>query len=631
MNINSYDIETYLKNDIHEPYCVSFYLYNNNYSFYFNNNDIILDSILFIFKNFKNKKEIFYIHNLKFDGTLIISSISKYNYIKINALIEEKQFYLISLEYENKIIEFRCSYKLLPISLSKIAIGFNIQTKKIDYPYSFINENNLFWIGEINSNFFKSIEGWKKYMEYKDIKLFTIIYCENDCFITKNFVERIYKIFLDNLKIDIVKKNILSTPSLSFFTFYNKFNNKKIDKHILKEKENYIRDSYFGGRCEVFGNYFNKQNIFHFDFPGMYGICMKEKNVFGNSYFVYNINQKDKLKPGFYNIDWYSNMEIPVLPHHNQINNKLLFCNGNGNGTYWFEEIELFKKMGGIIKKINSGLIYENYDFIFNSFVDYFEKFRNINEEYKILGKLIINSFYGRTGLSIKEDFSFFINKKEDLDFFINCSDNNEIEILNLEEINKIWLITIKISSKSKKIIESKEIYMRKQKSLNIAIASSIASKARIKLYEGFNSVINNKGRILYCDTDSIFAEFNKDISNQKMGEIFWDIKKEDTKIIDSVFISPKTYGLVLKNNKEIIKIKGITRNYLKFEELKNKFYNKEKFIADNIKYIRYIKKFKIENFETRKNIDLLAYDKRKFLDDLKITKPFFYENGSYK
>jgi hypothetical protein len=142
-----------------------------------------------------------------------------------------------------------------------------------------------------------------KYNKIKDLKKFTEIYCENDCFITKTFVEKIGNIFKKKFNIDILKNNILSTPSLSFYTFYKKFNYKKIPKYIDREKELYIRDSYYGGRCEVFGNPYNGINLFHFDFPGMYGLCMKEKNVFGDSYFEYKIKNKDNLKPGFYNID----------------------------------------------------------------------------------------------------------------------------------------------------------------------------------------------------------------------------------------------------------------------------------------------------------------------------------------
>jgi hypothetical protein len=94
------------------------------------------------------------------------------------------------------------------------------------------------------------------------------------------------------------------------------------------------------------------------------------------------------------------------------------------------------------------------------------------------------------------------------------------------------------------------------------------------------------------------------------------------------VFILPKTYGILLKD-KEIIKIKGIARNYISFDDLKRKFYNKEDFIAENLKSIRY-NNFKVEYKESQKKIDLLAYDKRKFLSNLKETKPFIFDKGEY-
>ena len=626
MTINSYDIETFMNKNFFYPFCVSLNYKNKSFSFYYNNNDIILESINFIFKeNFI--KEIFYIHNLKFDGTLIINSLSKYNDYKIEAMIENKEFYLIEIYFDNKKIEFRCSYRLLPISLFKISIGFVPDSLKLDYPYNFVKKDNLFWKGEIPVNFFKSKEGYLIYKKINDLEVFTKMYCENDCYITKIFVERINNIFKSAFKIDIFKNNILSTPSLSFHTFYKRFNNKKIPKFIDKERELYIRDSYFGGRCEVFGNPY-KDKVFHFDFPGMYGICMKQKNVFGESYFEYNIDKNCKLKPGFYNIDWESNNLFPVLPHHNNINNKLLFCNGKGNGTYWFEEIELFLEKGGLINRINSGLIYKNYDFVFKEFVDYFEKLRSINEENKILSKLMINSFYGRTGLSIKNEFSFFINSKKEFEEIIEFSENNNIEIENIEEINNIFLITVKLNSFSRKILENKFNYVRKERILNIAVASSIASKARVKLYKGFEEVFKNNGRILYCDTDSIFAEFNTDVKDIKMGEITWDSKKEDTIISDCVFISPKTYALKLEK-KEIIKIKGISRNYINFRGIKEKFYNREKFTAFNLKFMKY-RNFRIEYLNMNKEINLLAYDKRKFTEDLKSTTPYEFYKGIY-
>jgi hypothetical protein len=144
-DINSFDIETFLEDGFFEPFCVSFYLFNKNKSFYFNNGDnLIMESIKYIFDQIKNNcVEIFYIHNLKFDGTLIIHDLSKYSLFKISALIEKKEFYSIKITYNEKSIEFRCSYKLLPISLYNISIGFDIK-KKMDYPYEFVNKKNLF-------------------------------------------------------------------------------------------------------------------------------------------------------------------------------------------------------------------------------------------------------------------------------------------------------------------------------------------------------------------------------------------------------------------------------------------------------------------------------------------------------
>lgn len=103
-----------------------------------------MESLKYIFDQMENEsEEVFYIHNLKFDGTLIIHELSNYTLFRVSALIEKREFYSIKINYNRKLIEFRCSYKLLPISLYNISIGFDIK-RKIDYPYEFVNIGNLF-------------------------------------------------------------------------------------------------------------------------------------------------------------------------------------------------------------------------------------------------------------------------------------------------------------------------------------------------------------------------------------------------------------------------------------------------------------------------------------------------------
>jgi hypothetical protein len=127
--------------------------------------------------------------------------------------------------------------------------------------------------------------------------------------------------------------------------------------------------------------------------------------------------------------------------------------------------------------------------------------------------------------------------------------------------------------SKIKKINEVTIGYKKSNKKIcNVSISSAITAKARIKLYIGFMDVINNEGRILYCDTDSIIASFSKEnkIENKYLGKskVIFNTKLEDTEITDATFALPKTYGVKFKNKKEIVKIKGFnnTCNYNKFK-----------------------------------------------------------------
>ena len=80
-----------------------------------------------------------------------------------------------------------------------------------------------------------------------------------------------------------------------------------------------------------------------------------------------------------------------------------------------------------------------------------------------------------------------------------------------------ILLIEAELDSKLEKLLNIK----KKKSKNNIVIASCITSKARIKLYRAQEEVLKNKGRMLYSDTDSIFASFEKDVTGEKHGEIY--------------------------------------------------------------------------------------------------------------
>jgi len=153
---------------------------------------------------------------------------------------------------------------------------------------------------------------------------------------------------------------------------------------------------------------------------------------------------------------------------------------------------------------------------------------------------------------------------------------------MNPERLEEEIISNIDNKTKYEKIIKCNNVYIgytKKEKNIsNVLISASITSKARIKLYRGMMDVIKIGGRLIYTDTDSIIAAFNKNdykkVLDIKIGEVIFDSKKKDTIIKDGVFAMPKTYALMYKDGSEIVKIKGFNSTP-KFYEFKKKFYNK--------------------------------------------------------
>lgn len=617
--VNSYDIETFVdENKKIVPYCICFLFKKKYYSLYYEDNeDMIIKSLNIIFSLNLNTKNVFYIHNLNFDGIMILSSLSLNDSYIFESFIREGSIYSILVKKDKITIEFKCSYKVLPISLKKISISFKI-SEKLKFPYKFSSKTNLNYIGDVpNKSFFNTLEDYSYFKLLNNntfnFKEYSIKYCKRDVEIVSLFIQNLNKI-LSDIKIDITKS--YSAPSLSLKIFNNKFNVKKIKLTQNNFIDKYIRNSYFGGRCEVYGNPYPNEYIYHFDFSGMYSQCMLEKFCYGKYKIITNC--KEIKNPGFYHIDFSSNLDIPVLPHHNLINNKLLFTNGEMKGIYWFEEILLFIEMGGSIKKINYSIEFEYYDYVFNDFITYFDLIKKKGEDYKTFGKLMINSLYGRLGMREISTQSLFLNK-DSFNYY-----SNNYKIIDYTEINNFFLTRIKICEKFRK-----NHNIQKTKN-NISIASSITSKARIKLYKAQQSVILNKGRLLYSDTDSIFASYDKNVLGQRHGEVFWDPNKNDTEIKKAVFVNPKTYGVIYaKKEKESIKMKGYNNDKIKFHELEQKFYNNEKIKVEDFFYLKK-NNFSLENIVTEKVFELGNYDKRIFINSKRDTKPFFYKDFGY-
>ena len=361
--------------------------------------------------------------------------------------------------------------------------------------------------------------------------------------------------------------------------------------NLKKSHKSLIRNAYYGGRCEILGNPREGEKIFHFDFPGMYQNCMLQKLPYGE--FTLEECPDNKIKnPGFYYIIIEFENLVPVLPTKGE---KLYFRTGRISGWYWHEEIELAIAASKVsYLKIVCGLVTSDYDYVLKDFILNLNKIRELGGIKKDIGKLLINSFYGRMGIGDEVDL-IELKKKITDDKIYGMIDDN-------------FITKRKISKTAK---------------ANVAIAASITAKARIRLYKALLAVQESGGRVLYCDTDSIVAAFKEGavVENKYIGEVFFDTGKPDTVIKDAVFISPKTYGLLMPDGREIIKIKGINLVDISFYELKRVFYSNTEFMSFNSCSF-FKKNLSISISSHPIEINLQSYTKRKWSFDKKETTP---------
>ena len=160
-------------------------------------------------------------------------------------------------------------------------------------------------------------------MTYLD---YLIHYAKNDIIILYSAL-----IKLSSLVKDLGLKTFITYNSISSISLYLCLSMvKRRDLHLGRRDSTPIRRAYFGGRCEVFGNLRSHESLYHFDFRGMYSLCMQEDLPIGPWYFT--LSPPDFSKPGYYSITYMSHMGIPILPSRR--NDKLLFENGQKSGLF---------------------------------------------------------------------------------------------------------------------------------------------------------------------------------------------------------------------------------------------------------------------------------------------------------
>lgn len=493
-----------------------------------------------------------FIHNLDFDLSKMVNelmptaNLKKSIFINNNVTVFQASITSTQHSEENEIISqpitFHDSNKIIMGRLKNICRDFGLDTDKAKIelkdhiinlgwakdrkgnPIKDINDYDSF---ESEGYYFMNVDPWEKELNE---------YLRMDCVSLYEVVSMIHEI--SGLAITEFLK-CPTTASLAMRVFqmnYEEDYNLAISTNYYgitgEINEQFIRDSYCGGRTEVFAPYIKEG--FHYDVNSLYPYVMK---TFPMPYGKPTMYKGDKAREmfkywynfgqgaGFMEIDIHipDTLHIPPLPVKRM--KKLIFPVGNIKGTWTFEEIKMALEVGCKIIKIHRCLFFDKVDYIFKDFVSFYENIKNNSEgAKKVFAKLMQNSLYGKFGMRRVRKTLLDIDQLEQCEKRLDTKGYRYI-VLENPLIDGEKFIEAEIASKAP--------YIQPH------IAAYVTSLARIVLYKGLMEQ-QEKGYVAYCDTDSIACKTKMDdskVHNKEYGK--WKLESE---IVEGIFLQPKTY-----------------------------------------------------------------------------------------
>lgn len=428
----------------------------------------------------------------RFDFNFIIDALNRhfkdyeYQILSGQGISEIRVF----SESQNRAWIFKDSYRLLPMSLKKLTEIFNVEHKKQEIDYKNITKD------------------WKKlreYLRYDVVGLYEVIAKFKEWF----------------NKYQVPLQTTLASQSMAMFR-------TQLSQTIpvLPDKiEKFIRNTYFGGRVEIFKMRCFK-HIYGMDVNSLYPhVMVKYPMPIGKPVYVRDFRENEI---GFYKADVkIPDVYVPPMPIVDK--HKLLFPYGRTTGFFTSKELEVLQELGGDIN-IHYGYIFSS-GFLFSDYIrDMYERKRTAKDPMeKLIYKLLMNSLYGKFGQSRIKDKLIRVRKLSDA--------------IGLKPYDPAYnLFSETTMSRATFIIPS--------------IASWVTSCARFELYQWLKKAGDD--HLFYCDTDSVFTDKPLPIGDE-LGEMKMEYEGEE-----AIFLLPKLYAIRLADGTMKIKAKGFEQAFVK-------------------------------------------------------------------
>lgn len=509
----------------------------------------IMHSIQDFFKYFfsLNENIKMYFHNLKFDGSFILSYFLKdlkyeQAYKKMTAdgslvqwvetkdmknntikysISEMGQWYYIIIKKNNKIIEIRDSLKLLPFSLESIGKSFDTEHKKLKMEYAGYR--------------YAGCEITPEEQQY----------IKNDVLVLKEALEIMFDEKHEGLTIGSCclneYKNLMTKPLIE--RLYPNIVEYTTDVPMeFKNADEYVRKSYKGGWCYLKKGCENKiytngttadvnslyPSVMHSESGNYYPVGLPTfwvgnyiPEIAKEKYYFIRIKTRFYLKKGFLpciqvkNTHRYKSTEwLKTSDFYDKKTNKYykkyLDINGNEQNTQviltlTMTDFELIKEHYNLIDfEILDGCYFNKAIGIFDSYINKYKKIKlNSEGAKKTLAKLYLNNLCGKTATNTDSSFKIaYIKDDLSLGFY--------------------------------------GVYACDKKPFYIPVGSAITSYARNFT---IRAAQKNYGHFIYADTDSIHCNCNpseiKGIRVDDKNFLCWKLESCWDK---GLFVRQKTY-----------------------------------------------------------------------------------------
>ncbi len=461
----------------------------------------------------------------------------------------------------------------------------------------------------------KTLEKFFYYVDPEDPLL--LEYLEYDCRSLYEIIEKVHA--ASGLKLNTFIK--CPTPAnMSMRIFENLFPDQAEQTHTKyflmgeegKIAEDFLRDSYNGGRTELFKNKLIRG--FSYDVNSLYPYCMRQYRYPVGKFFIKSGSWAENI------FNRYSEGEeiggviectvtipkdinpqgISPLPYYCEKRGKLLFPVGRIRSSWTIPELKFAVDRGVKIEKYHRVIFFEKMSSVFIGFVNFFEQLKNehtehiknsglnkhgrkVNPSLRAFSKIILNALYGKFG-SRRENKSYVSekelpmvikkwtknkkqaekNKKEfrysdALDFFNLVLEHGTDLAEKLHDPEKS--MPLPLPAIGGENLFSFTTYSE-AKFIQVQICSYITAYARMELYKAFEKVWELGGLVYYCDTDSLYTDVRlpaEIVDSTQFGK--WKLEGEN---ISGLFVQEKGYIVEEEDGSSSTKFKGINKNVLK-------------------------------------------------------------------